>query len=64
MKSAEEWWNLLHSPSSRIGCNVSLQEIRDIQSDAFHAGKLEGMQEAREIVKNYGTPMVESGEEL
>ncbi len=51
MKTAEEWiqiWDHEQAPANFRGL------ISDIQSDAFHAGKLEGLKEAREIVRCYG----------
>ena len=51
MKSAEEWadyWNTdINHP---LSMNMT-DFVKQIQSDAFHAGKLEGLAEAREIFK-------------
>ncbi len=47
MKTAEEWfknWSLGDLP------NI-LEMIKAAQSDAFHAGKMEGIKEAQEIVR-------------
>ncbi len=45
MKTVDEWMNL-NDPDLDIRSLVSM-----VQSDAFHAGKLEGLEEALEICK-------------
>ena len=48
MKSAEEWHNIFSAQNYTV-----LEIIKQAQSDAFHAGKLAGLQEAKEIVGNH-----------
>ncbi len=56
MKSAEEWLNLYTDQKD----GITFEDlIIKIQSDAFHAGKLEGLNEAREIVKWRGDKVTE-----
>ncbi len=47
MKSAEEWFKILKYGT----LDEFLNSIKQVQSDAFHAGKLEGLAEAKEIVR-------------
>ncbi len=46
MKTVEEWLGQY--------TNLTSQVVKDIQSDAFHAGKLAGLEEAKEIVAQHG----------
>ncbi len=55
MKSADEW--LEQYKISPLFGQYLKQIISDAQSDAFHAGKLEGLNEAREIVKGKIEPV-------
>ncbi len=52
MKSAEELANEYYYVAETHPAKVErlVKFIKDIQSDAFHAGKLEGIKEAQEVV--------------
>ena len=56
MKTKEEWLEIYRNNDS-AGYSIEQKEnlltsiFQDIQSDAFHAGKLEGLSEAREICR-------------
>ncbi len=54
MKTAEEWARICYFDTDSI-----ISVIKQAQSDAFHAGKLEGLNEAREIVKWRGDKVTE-----
>ncbi len=51
MKSAEEW--ICQWFHENVAYNFK-DLVTKIQSDAFHAGKLAGLNEAREIVQKHG----------
>ncbi len=52
MKTIEEWikkFYCLNVPNAKV--DKLIEFIKDIQSDAFHAGNLAGIKEAQEIVR-------------
>ncbi len=52
MKSAEEWRSIFDN--NFVSDDFLVEFVKDIQSDAFHAGKLEGLAVAKKIIKAYG----------
>jgi len=61
MKSAEEWkshfLNLIGEDDPTVlYIRITEEEIAKIQADAFHAGELKGLADARAIVRQYGAP--------